>query len=160
VLPNRRVNAEVDQDQVHQGQSQEDRGLNSDGTPVPGQSLPKWELVLRFEKLVRKTISRTSSDPRVVDEAEVETWVALLIHHSTVAGDLEAISVFQLQHFEGLTLREVAEVMKIPPGTANSRFAKAKEVLQEAVRKGWHRDPTAGPTMRCQGETGDSARSV
>ena len=34
-------------------------------------------------------------------------------------------SVLVLRHYEGLKLREIAEILEIPPGTVNSRMAEA-----------------------------------
>ncbi len=42
-------------------------------------------------------------------------------------------SVLILRHYEGLKLREIAEVLEIPPGTVNSRMAEALSRLQRLL---------------------------
>lgn len=42
-------------------------------------------------------------------------------------------SVLILRHFEGLKLREIAEVLEIPPGTVNSRMAEALSRLSRVL---------------------------
>ncbi len=42
-------------------------------------------------------------------------------------------SVLILRHYEGLKLREIAEVLEIPPGTVNSRMAEALSRLSRSL---------------------------
>jgi RNA polymerase sigma-70 factor (ECF subfamily) len=42
-------------------------------------------------------------------------------------------SVLILRHYEGLKLREIAEVLEIPPGTVNSRMAEALTRLSRSL---------------------------
>lgn len=43
--------------------------------------------------------------------------------------------VFHLKHFAGYTLREIAEILSIPPGTAASRCRSAEEKLRSLMKE-------------------------
>ena len=54
-------------------------------------------------------------------------------------------TVVILRHYEGLKLREIAEVLEVPEGTVNSRMAKALEQLSRKLAPQLARPQPSGP---------------
>lgn len=52
-------------------------------------------------------------------------------------------TVLVLRHYEGLKLREIAEVLEVPEGTVNSRMAEALAQLTREL------EPELGPKTKC-----------
>lgn len=64
------------------------------------------------------------------DAAETERFDALPLREAVRALPRELRDVVVLRYFSGYTLREAAEILDIPPGTAATRQRRALEVLR------------------------------
>lgn len=65
-----------------------------------------------------------------LDEIAEERFDALPLREAVRALPRELRDVVVLRYFSGYTLREVAEILEIPPGTAATRQRRALEVLR------------------------------
>ncbi|MFO0820742.1 MAG: RNA polymerase sigma factor [Pirellulales bacterium] len=83
----------------------------------------------------RRDHSLTADDLFVVDEAgsmasrERAEWVAAAFSHL----EPELREVIELKVYGELTLREIAEAVGIPPGTAATRYRRALELLRSLL---------------------------
>jgi RNA polymerase sigma-70 factor, ECF subfamily len=57
-------------------------------------------------------------------------------------------AVLVLRHYEGLKLREIAEVLEVPEGTVNSRMAAALGLLAAALKPVLQEEPIGRATLR------------
>ena len=64
------------------------------------------------------------------EEAAAEKFDALPLREAVRALPRELRDVVVLRYFSGYTLRETAEILEIPPGTAATRQRRALEVLR------------------------------
>ncbi|MCM1149461.1 MAG: sigma-70 family RNA polymerase sigma factor [Butyricicoccus sp.] len=65
-----------------------------------------------------------------LDEAAAERFDALPLREAVRALPRELRDVVVLRYFSGYTLRETAEILEIPPGTAATRQRRALEALR------------------------------
>jgi RNA polymerase sigma-70 factor, ECF subfamily len=45
-------------------------------------------------------------------------------------------TTFELRHFDGLSIRETADLLRVPAGTVKARLARARTSLKEVIEKG------------------------
>lgn len=78
----------------------------------------------------KQSLSAESDTPHQATAREEE---AVLVREALAKLPDHYRSVLILRHYEGLKLREIAEVLEIPPGTVNSRMAEALTRLSRAL---------------------------
>ena len=65
-----------------------------------------------------------------LDDVAAERFDALPLREAVRALPRELRDVVVLRYFSGYTLREAAEILEIPPGTAATRQRRALELLR------------------------------
>ena len=103
-----------------------------------------WGIAIRqlIGKLRRKRLPMTGwpgAEERVsVDLTTAEDRVLLGVEHGDLAGALDGLSpelraVVQATVLDGLTTREAARLLGIPPGTVKTRMLRARTQLRGAL---------------------------
>jgi RNA polymerase sigma-70 factor (ECF subfamily) len=77
---------------------------------------------------------RRASGPSPEAETELRRARALLDRVLDELGD-DIREVFVLHELESLTMREIAEILGLPPGTVASRLRRAREAFREQVAR-------------------------
>lgn len=99
-----------------------------------------WGIGIRrlIDQLRRRPAIAWSPTPDVDAQVSAEDEVLLGVQHGDMAGAIDRLSpellaVVQATLLDGLTTREAARVLGIPPGTVKSRMSRARLEMREAL---------------------------
>ncbi|MGW5877104.1 RNA polymerase sigma factor [Nocardiopsis terrae] len=116
-------------------------------TPRPGDSdAGAWlwtiairQLISQLRKRANRWIADSAPEPyETIGDASAEDTVLLNIEHGPLGAALHELSpelrsAIQATVLDGLTVREAAEILRIPEGTVKTRVMRAKARLREAL---------------------------
>ena len=87
------------------------------------------------------TLEETLSDKRPGPEAAYRNQqIARALAHATSKLSPTLLRTFQLRDIHGLSIRETAQLMGVPPGTVKARLARARAKLKELIKASTRRE--------------------
>jgi RNA polymerase sigma-70 factor (ECF subfamily) len=120
---------------------------------TPGTNCKAWLFTILLRLWGRRSKQATSRGEVALDGEAYEHAVAATSEDRMIAAEVlaavdrlaeEQRTVLLLSVVEGFAMKEIAEMLSIPMGTAMSRMARARAALRESLRPGIERCPRAG----------------
>lgn len=110
-----------------------------------------WRSIRRRDDLTRRLIETLDQAPTPGADAGLD------VRRAVDALPPSHAELVRLVHWDDLTIEDAARLLRVPSSTARSRYARAKELLREALRE--HPPESASPPVPAAAVSPRPARS-